>query len=177
MRQEKQLLLEEVKEQIEKDSSFIIMRYGKLSANKFGELRREVGKMGGNVEVMRKRILLRASREVGIELDSVDLTGHIGVVYGGHDPLETTKFVFQFSQQNDKSIEVIGGRFDGQLYHGPQVLALSQLPTKDEMRAQFLGLLEAPMAQTLAVMDAIMSSVIYCLDNKVKLEENGEVAP
>jgi len=176
MRQEKHLLLDEVKEQIEKDSSFIIMRYAKLSANKMGELRREIGKMGGNVEVMRKRILLRASRAAGIELESIDLAGHIGLVYGGHDPLETTKFVYQFSQQNEKAIEVIGGRFDGQLYKGSEVLTLSQLPTKDEMRAQFLGLLEAPMAQTLAVMDAIMSSVIYCLDNKVKLE-NGEVAP
>ncbi len=177
MRKEKQLLLDEVKDQIEQDGSFIIMRYAKLSANKLGELRREIGKMGGNVEVMRKRILLRASREAGIELDSVDLAGHIGVVYGGNDPLETTKFVYKFSQQNEKAIEVVGGRFEGQLYKAADVAMLSQLPSKDEMRAQFLGLLEAPMAQTLAVMEAIMSSVIYCLDNKVKLEENGEVVP
>ncbi len=174
MRKEKQLLLDEVKEQIEQDGSFIVMRYLKLSANKIAEFRREIRKMGGNVEVMRKRILLRASRAAGIELESVDLAGHIGLVYGGKDPLETTKFVFQFSQQNDKSIEVVGGRFDGQLYHAADVVTLSQLPSKDEMRAQLLGLFEAPMAQTLAVMDAIMSSVVYCLDNKVKLEEKLE---
>jgi large subunit ribosomal protein L10 len=172
MRKEKQLLLEEVKDQIDQDGSFIVMRYSKLSANKMGEFRREIGKLGGNVEVMRKRILVRASQAAGIELKSVDLGGHIGLVYGGNDPLETTKFVYKFSQQNDKSIEVVGGRFDGQLYQAADVEKLSQLPSRDEMRAQFLGLLEAPMAQTLAVMEAIMSSVIYCLDNKVKLEEN-----
>ena len=33
---------------------------------------------------------------------------------------------------------------------------ISKLPGKDEMRAQFLGLLEAPMAQTLAVMEAVI---------------------
>jgi large subunit ribosomal protein L10 len=37
------------------------------------------------------------------------------------------------------------------------------------MRAQFLGLLEAVPAQTLGVMDALLTSVVYCLDNKSKV--------
>ena len=48
------------------------------------------------------------------------------------------------------------------------MVRLSLTASKDEMRAQFLGLLEAPLAQTLAVMDAVLSSVVYCLDNKSK---------
>ena len=48
---------------------------------------------------------------------------------------------------------------------------MSKLPSKDEMRAQFLGTLEAPMAQTLAVMDALLTSVVHCLNNKVQLDE------
>lgn len=168
MRKEKHFLLDEVKEQIEQDGSFLVMRYAKLSANKIAELRREVKKLGGNVEVMRKRILQRASHEAGIDLENMDLAGHIGLIYNGHDPLETTKFVYNFSQQNEKAIEVVGGRFDGRLYHAADVAMLSKLPSKDEMRAQFLGLLEAPMAQNLAVMEAILTSVVYCLDNKAK---------
>ncbi len=39
-----------------------------------------------------------------------------------------------------KLIEVIGGRFEGQLYTGAQMSKrLSNLPGKDEMRAQFLA--------------------------------------
>ena len=48
---------------------------------------------------------------------------------------------------------------------------LSKLPSKDEMRAQFLSVLEAPMSQTLAVMEALLTSVPYCLDNKCKQED------
>lgn len=173
MRQEKQLLLNEVKEQIEHFDSFVIMRYLGLSANKASEFRREVAKTGGGVEVMRKRLLVKAAQAAGITLDAESLSGHIGLVYAGTDPIETTKLVFKFSQENEKRIEVVGGRFEGTLYSAADVEKLSKLPSRDEMRAQFLGLLEAPMAQTLAVMDALLTSVVHCLDNKCKLEQEG----
>jgi large subunit ribosomal protein L10 len=43
---------------------------------------------------------------------------------------------------------------------------ISKLPGKDEMRSQFLGTLEAPLAQTLSVLEALLTSVMYCLENK-----------
>ncbi len=94
--------------------------------------------------------------------------GISALVFAGNDPFETTKFVFKFSQESDKAMEVIGGRFEGQLYNAAEMETLSKLPSKDEMRAQLLSVLQAPMAQTLAVMDAVLSSVVYCLDNKSK---------
>lgn len=168
MRKEKQLLLDEIKGQLGQYGSFVIMSYSKLSANKANDFRRQVAKLGGNVEMTRKRILVKAAQEAGLDLSSDDLAGHIGLVYAGKDPIETTKFVFKFSKENDKSVQVVGGRFEGQLYNAANVEMLSQLPSKDEMRAQFLGLLEAPMAQTLATMEALITSVVYCLDNKCK---------
>lgn len=173
MRQEKQLLLKEVKDQIDQYGSFVIMRYASLSANKVNEFRRQVAKIGGNVEIMRKRILIKAAKAAGVELNLDALPGHIGLVYSGTDPIETTKFVFKFGQENDKAIEVAGGRFDGQIYNAIDVEKLSKLPGKQEMRAQLLSTFEAPMAQTLAVMDALLSSVVYCLDNKGKLGQEG----
>jgi len=170
MRAEKQLLKDEVKDKLERYGSFVIMQYDKLSANTANEFRREIGKQGGEVEVVRKRILLKAAEDIGLQIDVSALEGHIGLVFLGKDPIEATKTVFKFSQDREKVIQVSGGRFDGQMYAGQDVERLSKLPSKDEMRAQFLSVLEAPMAQTLAVMNALLSSVVYCLDNKSKQE-------
>lgn len=167
MRQEKQLLLNEVKGQIEKFGSFVVMRYLSLSANKANNFRREVAKMGGGVEVMRKRVLIKAAQAAGVELDLAALPGHIGLVYAA-DPIEMTKFVLKFSQDNDKAIELVGGRFDGQIYNAADVEKMSKLPGKNEMRAELLSVFEAPMAQTLAVMDALLTSVVHCLKNKAE---------
>lgn len=169
MRQDKQLLLDEIKEQIDNYGSFVIMRYQGLTADGANEFRREIAKGGGNVEVMRKRILIRAAEAAGVTLDLSALPGHIGLVFG-KDPIETTKVVFKFSQETNKAIEVLGGRFEGRLYGAEDMEMLSKLPDLDGMRAQLLGVLEAPMAQTLAVMDAILCSVLHCLENKCQQE-------
>lgn len=174
MRDEKQLLKQEIKDKMDHYGSFVIMQYVGLAANAANDFRREIGKMGGDVEVVRKRVLVKAAEDAGIQLDPASLTGHIGIVFLGQDPLETTKAVFKFSQDREKAIQVLGGLFDGRLYAGADVEKLSQLPSLDEMRAQFLGTLEAPMAQTLAVMEALLASVMYCLDNKSKQESEGE---
>jgi len=171
MRREKQLLLDEVKDLIDQYGSFILMRYFKFSANAANQFRRNVAKTGGNVEVLRKRILIKAAEAAGAKLD-VDLPGHIGLVLLGKDPLETTKAVFKLSKETDKAVEVIGGRFEGKLYNAAEMEKLSKLPGRDEMRAQLLSVLEAPMAQTLAVMDAVLASVVYCLDNKCKQQSS-----
>lgn len=168
MRQEKQLLLEEIKGQISHYGSFVIMRYHGLAANTANAFRRDIAQNGGNVEVVRKRVLLKAADTLGVKLDTDALEGHIGLVFTGKDPMETAKIVFKYSQETSEAIKVIGGRFDGQLYGAEDMEMLSKLPGKNEMRAQLLGTLEAPMSQTLAVMEALLTSVAYCLENKSK---------
>lgn len=171
MRQDKQLLLDEIKDQINQYGSFVVMRYLALSANKANEFRRAVSKAGGMVEVMRKRVLIKAAADAGLKLSLKELPGHIGLVYANQDPIEITKLVFQFSEANSKAIEVVAGRFEGLMYNGADVERLSKLPGRDEMRAQLLGTLEAPMAQTLAVIEALLTSVPHCLENKCKAEQ------
>lgn len=166
MRPEKELLKREIQDKIKRFESFVIIKYAGLKANAANSLRREVEKLGGEIEMTRKRVLLKAVVDHQIALKLEDIPGHIGLVFCGPDPIESTKFVVQFGKDSDQAVTVIGGRFDGRLYSGSDVERLATLPGKDEMRAQFLGLLEAPMAQTLAVMDALLTSVPYCLENK-----------
>lgn len=168
MRQEKQYLLDEITEPIAKHGTFVIMKYQGVPANKVNKFRRDVAAIGGDVKMMRKRILIKAAALAGITLNEKLLPGHVGLVFGGQDAIETTKLVFKFSQESDKGVQVIGGHIDGKLYDGKDVETLSKLPGKEEMRAQLLATFEAPMAQTLAVMEALLSSVVYCLDNKSK---------
>lgn len=174
MREEKELLKQEIRNKIDGFESFVIMQYASLSANTANDFRREMGKLGGDVEVVKKRVLLKAAEDAGVKLDLTTLPGHIGLVFFGKDPFESTKSLIKFSKDREKVIQVIGGRFDGQLYSGADVERLAALPGKDEMRAQLLSVFEAPLSQTLAVMEALLTSVPHCLENKSKQEESTE---
>lgn len=172
MRQDKNILKDEIRSQIEQSGSFVLMNYVGLSANAVNEFRREIAALGGSLEMVRKRVLIKAAEDAGVPLDLAALPGHIGLVFGGGDPIEITKLVFRYSQQPEKAIGVLGGRFEGRLYAAHQMERLSTLPSKDEMRAQLLATLEAPMSQTLAVMEALLTSVMHCLQNKSEQQES-----
>ncbi len=171
MRAEKQLLLDEIQEKIEKSTSLVLTSYKKLEPNKAASFRDVLRQQGSGVGVVRKRILGKAAKASGIDLDLDMLSGHIAVIFISSDPVAATKAVFQFSKENDDALTILGGRFDGQLCSAADVEAISKLPSKDEMRAQFLGLLEAPMSQALATVEALLTSVIHCLANKSEESE------
>ena len=172
MNQEKQLLLDEIKEQIVSSNSFITLQYTKVSANKANEFRREIAKIGGNFEIVKKRLFIKVLESMDLKCDLQTLPGHVGLVFASQDPIELTKAIVKFSKGNENVFQLIGGRLDGRLIDAKDMERLAKLPSKDQMRAEFLGLLEAPMAQTLSVMDALLSSVVCCLANKSE-EANG----
>jgi large subunit ribosomal protein L10 len=166
MRPEKQFLLDDIKDRIAASQAIVLARYKRLEPNASAAFRNDLAKFGGTLEVVKKRILVKAAQVAGVELDPALLQGHIAVVFAHQDPIETTKVIYQFCKANEEVLEVIGGRFEGAFCSASDVEQISKLPSKDEMRAQFLGTLEAPLSQTLAVIEALLTSVIYCLDNK-----------
>jgi large subunit ribosomal protein L10 len=168
VREEKQLLLDEIKEKLEGAETFLLTRYTGLKANDASAFRSALRATSSELEVVRKRVLLKAAEAAGIEIDTALLKGHIALVTSTGDSVSATKAVFAFGNENGGTVEVLAGQVAGVLYNAEQIEKLSKLPNLDTMRAQFLGLLEAPMAQTLSVMEALLTSIMHLLENKSK---------
>lgn len=166
MRPEKQFLLDEIQEKIVNAKALVFASYKKLEPNAVAGFRSNLAKVGGSLEVVRKRILIKAAQVAGVTLDKGLLEGHIAVFFADQDPVQTTKVIYQFSSENEDVLKVLCGQFEGAICSAQDVELISKLPNKDEMRAQLLGTLEAPLSQTLAVFEALMTSVIYCVENK-----------
>ncbi len=178
MRQEKTLLLQEIKDKIDGSQAIVLATYQKMNPNLAAAFRMNIAKTGGTFEIVKKRMLIKAAEQAGFSLDRDNLQGHIGVIFADSDPVETTKCVYNFSKENKDNFLVLGGRFEGQLCSETDLKLISQLPSQNEMRAQFLGTLEAPLSQTLATVEALLCSVLFCLENKTadsKEEDNSNL--
>ena len=171
MRSEKQFLLDEIEEGINNSPAFILAQYSKMTPNLAAAFRSNVKKAGGRFEVVKKRVFLKAAEKSGFTLNRADLEGHVGVVFTSEDPVSATKSVYAFRKENKGIVEILGGRFEGAVCSPADVELISELPSKDEMRAQLLGLFEAPMSQTLSVVESVLTSVMYCLENKIEKSE------
>ncbi len=172
MREEKQLLLDDIKERIENSHGFVIASYSAMNALVTTDFRNKVHESGADFEVVPKRVFLKAAEAAGVDdIDPESLEGSIGIVFATQeDPIPPTKTVFEFCKETGKLLKVVGGRIDGKTFPAEDMEKLSKLPGRDEMRSQLLATFEAPMAQTLSVFNALLTSVPFCLDNKAKKE-------
>ena len=174
MREEKQLLLNELKGYVQGTDAFLVTKYTKLDPNEMNEFRETVSRTGGFYNIVKKRIFIKALAEQGVSIEKNLLEGHIGIVYAGEDTIAMTKAVCTFQGKNKDKIEVIAGRYDGKMCSPDEVKAISKLPSKDQMRAEFIGTLEAPMTQIITVLETLLKSPIYCLSNMIEKEKDNK---
>jgi large subunit ribosomal protein L10 len=167
MRKEKQLLLNEIKEKIDGSTAMIITRYEKLAPNTSWQLRDQLAKSGGLLEVVRKQVFMKAADQLGIAIDAGLLKGHVGVVFVKQpDAMPSAKLLYKFSAEHEQIIEVLGGQIEGKFVPGADLEVLSKLPGIDEMRAMLLGLFTSPMSQMLAVLEAVMAEPLSIISQK-----------
>jgi len=168
MREEKQLLLDEIKEKIEESKGFIIAGYQGFSSVRIREFRDKMAEAGGEFEVVRKRIFIKAAETLGIKFDFNVFQGHIGIIFAREDVTQITKDVVKYGEEHDKVIVVLGGQIEGKKCSAEDLEAIAKLPSLLELRAQFLAQLEAPMTQTVGVVQAVLTSILYCIEEKGK---------
>lgn len=166
MRAEKQLLLDEIRDRISGASGVFLTRYQGLSAAGAEAIRNTLRETGGEMEVVRKRIFMKAAMEAGVEFDSELMGGHVAIVIAGPDLVQTAKALVDFGKESGGTVEVLAAQFDGQQYNAAAVQKLSKMPGMQELRAQLVGLFAAPMTQTVGTMQALLTSLLYVVENR-----------
>lgn len=168
MREEKQLLLDDLSDKINSSKGFIVTQYQDFTASRSNELRNHLAEVGAEFEVVRKRVFIKAAEVSGITFDPTLFTGHIGVIFAHDDTTATVKGAVKYGENNNDTLVPIVGQIDGAVCSQKELKALATLPSLDELRAQFVGLLQAPMAHTVGVMQAVMVAPLRCMDEKAK---------
>lgn len=174
MRQEKQLLLDELQDLIENSTAFVLTKHEGFKANQANEFRCLLRESGAQLEMVRKRVFMKAAAAAGVDgIQRKALEGSIGIVFATGDTVTATKAVVKYAEDSGQAITILGGHFDGKMLNAQEVETLSKLPSMDEMRAQLLATFQAPAQQTLAVMQTLLTSPLYLLENKIE-KESGE---
>jgi large subunit ribosomal protein L10 len=167
MRQEKELLLNEIKTKIDASTAMIVAQYDRLAPNVSWKLRDQLAKSGSLFEVVQKRVFVKAAEKAGMSIDVSELKGHIGVVFVNQpDAMPATKLIYKFSEENGNIFHVLFGQMEGKSMPAADLEVLSKLPSMLEMRASLLGLFVSPMSQMLAVLDAAMAGPMSAVDQE-----------
>jgi len=164
----KEEVVNQYAEWLDKSQAVILVEYTGITMKEFDSIRAKVRENGGEFHVLKNTLAKKAfeSREIsfpeGIFEKSTAAVFAFGDVAGTAKALSDATRLVEF-------VKVKGGFMDKQALSGAQVKSLASLPPLPIVRAQLLGVLQAPaskLVRTLAEPGRQIASVIKAYSDK-----------
>jgi large subunit ribosomal protein L10 len=171
MRPEKQNLTKEYLARLNASPFFIVVDYKGLTVGHLTELRRRLTKAGAEIHVVKNSIFRLAAKEAGVADLNGALGGQVAVVTGKRDISTAAKVVKTFGSELDK-LKVHFGYLNNERLEQASILTLADLPSIEVLRAQFLGVLNAPAGKFVRLLNTPASQLARVLQARQdKLEQ------
>lgn len=149
---EKAKLIDEIKELLKAAQAVWVVDYRGLTVQQAEELRRKVRTEGATYKIYKNTFTTRALRELELpEMENV-LEGPSGFVFASDDPVSAAKVLKQFAKEN-KTLSVKGGLFEGKVLNDKEVIAIADMPSREELIGQVIGMLSNPVHEVMAALD------------------------
>ena len=170
MRAEKTQLVKDIGALLDASSHMFLVNYQGLKVSDFRSLRDALAKVGAQCHVVPNPLLRKAAEQRKLPcLDGLPLTADNALITGGTDPVAVARVLRDFAKTHEK-MKIRAGALSGVLLGSRQVLDLADLPPKEILQAQLVGVLAAPLRNLVSVLNAKVASIVYvlqaCIDKK-----------
>lgn len=171
-RREKERTVADLQERFGRATAAVLTEYKGLTVAELNALRRELREAAAEYLVA-KNTLVELAIEGSPYLSLKDLlVGQNGLVFGYGDAVGLAKIVTRYAREHQK-FTVKGGVTEGQFLVATRVDALAELPSREALRAQLLGLLSRPAGQLVGLLAAPASQLARVLDARKTQLDSG----
>ena len=152
---EKQAIVAALTEKIQNSGAGVIVDYKGITVAEDTALRAECRKNDVEYSVIKNTLLRFAFNNCGLnELDD-QLNGTTSLATSAGDPIAPMRVVNKYVKQLNGKFEIKGGFMDGKVISLEEIQALAELPSKEVLQAQALGMMLAPITSLAIVLKAI----------------------
>jgi large subunit ribosomal protein L10 len=152
-RSEKEAVITQVTGLAAKAQTLVMAEYRGLTVADLTKLRVQAREKGVNLSVLKNTLARRAVAGSPFDVVSEQMTGPL--IYGfSQDAVAAAKVVSDFAKTNDKLV-IRGGAFGGKALNVDGVKQLANIPPKEVLLAQLLGLMQSPISRIARVLAAI----------------------
>ena len=130
----------------------VVTHYKGLSVAEMTDLRGQVRAAGGSLKVAKNRLAKRALEGTPYSAIEGMLKGPTALAFAA-DPVGVPKVLVQYAKKNEK-LQILGGGLGSVMLDPAAVMALAELPSLDELRARFVGLLQTPATRIATLLQA-----------------------
>ncbi|RJE48114.1 MULTISPECIES: 50S ribosomal protein L10 [unclassified Dehalobacter] len=167
--EEKQKVVEDIKQKFEGASGVILADYRGLTVSQVTNLRVELRQAGIEYRVLKNTMVRRAADEIGITGLDEFLEGPTALAFST-DPVAPAKILSEFSKKN-KSLTIKAGVLDGKVIDADKVKDLANLPSREVLLSQVLAGMQGPLQGMVNVLQGPIRKFGYALEEVRKLKE------
>jgi large subunit ribosomal protein L10 len=172
MRPEKATIVEDLSTKLNTSPFLIITEFTGMNVLQFSELRLRLAGAGAQCRVVKNTFLRRAAAEVGYPDLADNLNGQTAIVTGESDVCAAAKILKGFSTEFQRpSIKV--GVLDKLIISKEQIRELADLPPKEILQSQLLGVLKSPLRKLVVLLNEPGASLARLLKARVDKENAG----
>ena len=169
MRPEKANIVSDLSEKLNRSPFLLVTDYQRMKVAQFGELRNRLAPTGAQVHVVKNSFLKRAMTASGLPDVAEQLSGQTALVTGDKDVAPVAKVLKTFAAEF-KIAAVKIGVVDKSVLSTAEVESLADLPPREVLLAQFLGVLSAPATKLASILNEPASSLARLLNAKAGKE-------
>jgi len=152
-RSEKEAVISDVTSLAAKAQTLVMAEYRGITVADMTKLRSEARSKGVTLSVLKNTLARRAVAGSAFEVVGDQMTGPL--IYGfSEDAVAAAKVVADFAKTNDKLV-IRGGAFGGKVLDVNGVKQLANIPSKEVLLSQLLGLMQSPISRTARVLAAL----------------------
>lgn len=165
--------VDEVALKLSEAKSAALVQYQGLSAGDISNLRANIKKAGGSMEVIKNSLIIRALRKLGLNLPET-LTGPTAIAYSETDEIAPLKEIDTVNKDKEKTFFKYG-IYEKKLLSLDELKKFISLPSKSVLVAQFIGGLKNPLQRLVYAMRFNQQQLVLtlkALSDKKSTESN-----
>jgi large subunit ribosomal protein L10 len=167
-KERKEEVLTQYADWMKRSQAVILVEYTGVTMKALDNIRAKDRETGGEFHVVKNTLARRAFTDMGMQFPSDYLVKSTAVSFAFNDPALTAKALTD-ATKGSEFVKVKGGFMSGQTLNAAQVKALADMPPLPVMRAQLLGVLQAPaskLARTIAEPARGLAAVLKAFSEK-----------
>ncbi|MGO9126767.1 MAG: 50S ribosomal protein L10 [Terriglobales bacterium] len=148
-------------------TSLIVTTYNKLTVAQDYELRKTLRSSGARYAVVKNTLAERAAKGTKVEPVLKDLAGVTSIAYTAGDPVALAKALSKYAKDNPE-FTFKAGVVEGRVISINEIKALASMPSKEEIHAKLLFLINAPAQRLVTAMNAVGRNLAVVVNQGVE---------
>ena len=169
-RDKKQQMMADYVERMSDSKAMIFTDYRGLTVANMTDLRRQLREVDGTFQVVKNTLFLRALEEAGASLPDDDLEGPLAVGYCHGEVPSVAKILVDYAGES-AGLKIRGALLGTSFLDAKAVKELGDLPPREVMRAQLLGVIQGPMSSLVSTVTAPMRELVQVLQARAEQEQ------